>query len=151
MQVSGRAGRAEKPGEVLIQTAFPSHHLFNALRTQDYPAYAQTLLQEREMAQFPPYCYLALIKAESMQYREVEQFLNFAFELARQLSDQVLTYDPMRAQMEKLKGMERGHILMQATQRSALQKLLAALTPQLRASKLAAKVRWNIDVDPMEF
>jgi primosomal protein N' (replication factor Y) len=151
MQVSGRAGRAEKPGEVLIQTAFPSHHLFNALRTQDYPAYAQTLLQEREMAQFPPYCYLALIKAESMQYREVEQFLNFAFELARQLSDQVLTYDPMRAQMEKLKGMERGHILMQATQRGALQKLLAELTPQLRASKLAAKVRWNIDVDPMEF
>jgi primosomal protein N' (replication factor Y) len=151
MQVSGRAGRAEKPGEVLIQTAFPSHHLFNALRTQDYPAYAQTLLQEREMAQFPPYCYLALIKAESTQYREVEQFLNFAFELARQLSDQVLTYDPMRAQMEKLKGMERGHILMQATQRGALQKLLAALTPQLRASKLAAKVRWNIDVDPMEF
>lgn len=151
MQVSGRAGRAEKPGEVLIQTAFPSHHLFNALRTQDYHAYAQTLLQEREMAQFPPYCYLALIKAESTQYREVEQFLNFAFELARQLSDQVLTYDPMRAQMEKLKGMERGHILMQATQRGALQKLLAALTPQLRASKLAAKVRWNIDVDPMEF
>ena len=151
MQVSGRAGRAEKPGEVLIQTAFPSHQLFNALRTQDYPAYAQTLLQEREMAQFPPYCYLALIKAESTQYREVEQFLNFAFELARQLSDQVLTYDPMRAQMEKLKGMERGHILMQATQRGALQKLLAALTPQLRASKLAAKVRWNIDVDPMEF
>ena len=151
MQVSGRAGRAEKPGEVLIQTAFPSHHLFNALRTQDYPAYAQTLLQEREMAQFPPYCYLALIKGESTQYREVEQFLNFAFELARQLSDQVLTYDPMRAQMEKLKGMERGHILMQATQRGALQKLLAALTPQLRASKLAAKVRWNIDVDPMEF
>ncbi len=151
MQVSGRAGRAEKPGEVLIQTAFPSHHLFNALRTQDYPAYAETLLQEREMAQFPPYCYLALIKAESTQYREVEQFLNFAFELSRQLSDQVLTYDPMRAQMEKLKGMERGHILMQATQRGALQKLLAALTPQLRASKLAAKVRWNIDVDPMEF
>ena len=151
MQVSGRAGRAEKPGEVLIQTAFPSHHLFNALRTQDYPAYAQTLLQEREMAQFPPYCYLALIKAESTQYREVEQFLNFAFELARQLSDRVFTDDPMRAQMEKLKGMERGHILMQATQRGALQKLLAALTPQLRASKLAAKVRWNIDVDPMEF
>jgi primosomal protein N' (replication factor Y) len=151
MQVSGRAGRAEKPGEVLMQTAFPSHHLFNALRTQDYPAYAETLLQEREMAQFPPYCYLALIKAESTQYREVEQFLNFAFELSRQLSDQVLTYDPMRAQMEKLKGMERGHILMQATQRGALQKLLAALTPQLRASKLAAKVRWNIDVDPMEF
>ncbi len=151
MQVSGRAGRAEKAGEVLIQTAFPSHHLFNALRSQDYPAYAQTLLQEREMAQFPPFCYLALLRAESSNYRDVEAFLNSAFELARSLSGQVLTYDPMRAQMEKLKGMERGQILMQATQRGALQKLLAALTPQLRASKLAAKVRWSVDVDPMEF
>ena len=151
MQVSGRAGRAEKAGEVLIQTAFPSHHLFNALRSQDYPAYAQTLLQEREMAQFPPFCFLALLRAEASNYRDVEAFLNFAFELARSLSQQVLTYDPMRAQMEKLKGMERGQILMQATKRGALQKLLAALTPQLRASKLAAKVRWSVDVDPMEF
>ena len=151
MQVSGRAGRAEKAGEVLIQTAFPSHHLFNALRSQDYPAYAQTLLQEREMAQFPPFCFLALLRAEASNYRDVEAFLNFAFELARSLSQQVLTYDPMRAQMEKLKGMERGQILMQATKRGALQKLLATLTPQLRASKLAAKVRWSVDVDPIEF
>ena len=151
MQVSGRAGRAEKAGEVLIQTAFPSHHLFNALRSQDYSVYAKTLLQEREMAQFPPFCFLALLRAEASNYRDVEAFLNFAFELARSLSQQVLTYDPMRAQMEKLKGMERGQILMQATKRGALQKLLAALTPQLRASKLAAKVRWSVDVDPMEF
>ena len=151
MQVSGRAGRAEKAGEVLIQTAFPSHHLFNSLRSQDYSVYAKPLLQEREMAQFPPFCFLALLRAEASNYRDVEAFLNFAFELARSLSQQVLTYDPMRAQMEKLKGMERGQILMQATKRGALQKLLAALTPQLRASKLAAKVRWSVDVDPMEF
>lgn len=151
MQVSGRAGRAEKPGEVLIQTTFPAHPLFNALRSQDYPAYAQTLLQEREMAQFPPFCYLALLRAEASNYRDVEAFLNMAFETARQLGQQVLTYDPMRSQMEKLKGMERGQILMQANQRGALQKLLAALTPQLRDSKLGAKVRWNVDVDPMEF
>jgi primosomal protein N' (replication factor Y) len=151
MQVSGRAGRAEKPGEVLIQTTFPVHPLFNALRSQDYSAYAQTLLAEREMAQFPPYCYLALLRAEASNYRDVEAFLNMAFEAARKLSGQVLSYDPMRAQMEKLKGMERGQILMQANQRGALQKLLAALTPQLRESKLGAKVRWSVDVDPMEF
>jgi primosomal protein N' (replication factor Y) len=53
--------------------------------------------------------------------------------------------------MERLKGMDRGQVLMQASQRGALQKLLAAITPQLRASKLAAKVRWSVDVDPMEF
>jgi primosomal protein N' (replication factor Y) len=103
------------------------------------------------MAQFPPFCYLALLRAEASNYRDVAAFLTFAFELARSLSQQVLTYDPMRAQMEKLKGMERGQILMQATKRGALQKLLATLTPQLRASKLATKVRWSVDVDPMEF
>lgn len=155
MQVSGRAGRAEKPGEVLIQTTFPAHPLFNALRSQDYPAYAQTLLQEREMAQFPPFCYLALLRAEASNYRDVEAFLNMAFEAARKLTAdlnaKVLIYDPMRSQMEKLKGMERGQILMQASQRGALQKLLASLTPQLRESKLGAKVRWSVDVDPMEF
>ena len=63
----------------------------------------------------------------------------------------MLTYDPMPAKMERLKGMDRGQVLMQASQRGALQKLLATITPQLRASKLAAKVRWSVDVDPMEF
>ncbi len=151
MQVAGRAGRAEKAGEVFIQTAFPEHHLFNALGTQNYPAYANNMLQEREMTQFPPYCFLAILRAEASNYTHVQAFLNFAFELARSMSEQVLTYDPMRANMEKLKGMERGQVLMQANQRGALQQLLAALVPQLRESKLGAKIRWSVDVDPLEF
>lgn len=151
MQVSGRAGRADKPGQVLIQTAFPDHPLFNALRIQDYESYANTLLQEREQVQFPPFVFTALLRAEANEYALVQQFLQFAFAHARHLSDAVMTYDPVRPQMERLKGMERGYILMHAQQRPALQKLLAELVVTLRADKLANKVRWAIDVNPLEF
>jgi primosomal protein N' (replication factor Y) len=151
MQVAGRAGRADKAGEVLIQTAFPDHALFNALRRQDYASYAQSLLQERELTQFPPYSYLALIKAEANDFALVSRFLGFASDTAHGLADQVLVYDPVRPQMERLKGMERGQLLMQSDNRAALLRLLRALVPQLRAHALSPKVRWAVDVDPLEF
>ncbi len=151
MQVAGRAGRADKAGQVIIQTQFPEHALFNALRTQDYESYANVLLQEREQMQFPPYVYTALIRAEANDYSLVQQFLQLAFAQARSLSDQVLVYDPVRPQMERLKGMERGYLLMQAKQRPALHQLLKQLVIQMRAHKLAAKVRWAVDVNPLEF
>ncbi|MGX8881668.1 primosomal protein N' [Methylovorus sp. SPW-M1] len=151
MQVSGRAGRADKPGEVLIQTTFPEHNLFNALRKHDYVAYADSQLQERQLAQFPPYAFLALLRAEANQYSLVQDFLNDALVLARQLSEHVLTYDPVRPQMEKLKGMERAYLLMQGESRLQIQQLLRHLVPQLRAHPLASKLRWTVDVDPLEF
>jgi len=151
MQVAGRAGRADKAGEVLIQTAFPDHALFNALRTQDYTAYARTLLQERQMTQFPPYIFMALLRAEATDFRQVQQFLQLAADNARGISEEVMVYDPVRPTMERLKGMERGQLLLQADSRLQLQMLLRNWVPQLRTSKLAAKVRWAVDVDPLEF
>jgi primosomal protein N' (replication factor Y) len=151
MQVAGRAGRADKAGQVIIQTQFPDHVLFNALRSQDYVSYANAMLQEREQMLFPPYVYMALLRAEANDYRLVQQFLNYAFEFARGLSKEVVTYDPIRPQMERLKGMERGHVLMQASNRNGLQKLLKKLVSQLRGKTIATKVRWSIDVDPLEF
>ncbi|HZV99484.1 MAG TPA: primosomal protein N' [Methylophilaceae bacterium] len=153
MQVAGRAGRAGKAGEVLIQTTFPDHALFNALRQQDYAAYAQTLLSEREIIQFPPYSYMALLKAEANDYGLVQRFLNQAADSARALnsSDQVMVYDPVRPQMERLKGMERGQLLLQADSRQPLQVLLRQWVAQLRENGLGAKVRWAVDVDPLEF
>ncbi|HWT29148.1 MAG TPA: primosomal protein N', partial [Methylophilaceae bacterium] len=146
MQVAGRAGRADKAGEVLIQTAFPDHALFNALRTQDYSAYAATLLHERELTLFPPYQHLALIKAEANDFGQVSRFLGDAADCARALAnDDVLVYDAVRPQMERLKGMERGQLLMQADNRPALQRLLRTLVPQLRAHVLSPKVRWAVD------
>jgi primosomal protein N' (replication factor Y) len=151
MQVAGRAGRADKAGEVLIQTAFPDHALFNALREQDYSVYAQSLLHERELTQFPPYSFLALIKAEANDFALVSRFLKFAADTARQLDEEVLTYDPVRPQMERLKGMERGQLLIQATSRAPLQRLLRNLVLNLREHPLSPKIRWAVDVDPLEF
>lgn len=151
MQVAGRAGRADKAGQVMIQTQFPEHVLFNALRTQDYVSYANALLQEREQVQFPPYVFTALLRAEANEYALVQEFLQHAFALARSLGSEVLVYDPVRPQMERLKGMERGHVLLQASRRPALQQLLKYLVAELRGKAIAAKVRWTVDVNPLEF
>ncbi len=151
MQVSGRAGRADKAGQVIIQTQFPEHALFNALRSQDYVSYADALLLEREQVQFPPYVFTALLRAEANDFELVQKFLRYAFEQARSFSNDVLVYDPVRPQMERLKGMERGHVLMQASSRIALQRSLKNLVGLLRAHAIAAKVRWAVDVNPLEF
>jgi primosomal protein N' (replication factor Y) len=151
MQVAGRAGRADKAGQVIIQTEFPEHVLFNALRRQDYVSYANALLQEREQVQFPPCVFTALLRAEANDYALVQHFLQHVFTLARNFNHEVMVYDPVRPQMERLKGMERGHVLMQASHRPSLQQLLRTLASQLRGQPISAKVRWAIDVDPLEF
>lgn len=151
MQVAGRAGRADKAGQVIIQTQFPEHSLFNALRSQDYVSYANAMLQEREQVQFPPHVFMALLRAEANEYQLVQQFLNYAFTLVRELTNDVTVYDPIRPLMERLKGMERGHVLLQSTSRKALQNVLKHLVGQLRGQPSASKVRWAVDVDPLEF
>ena len=151
MQVSGRAGRAEIAGEVLIQTAFPHHALFDALKAQDYATYANDLLNERATMQFPPTSYFALLKAEASDYALVSQFLTFAANAARHLTQEVTIYDAVRPQMERLKNMERAHLMLQAPTRQALQRLLKIWMPQIRAEKLSNKVRWALDIDPLEF
>lgn len=151
MQVAGRAGRADKAGQVIIQTQFPDHALFNALRSQDYEAYANAMLEERQTVQFPPYVFTALLRAEAHDYALVAAFLKSAFNHARALQSQVSVYDPVRPQMERLKGMERGQLLMHANKRGALQQMLKTLVTHLRSLPLAAKVRWAVDVDPLEF
>jgi primosomal protein N' (replication factor Y) (superfamily II helicase) len=151
MQVSGRAGRAEKAGEVLIQTSFPQHALFEALRSQDYVSFANELLHERSAMQFPPTSYFALLRAESSKFTEVEKFLHLARNAARNLNTEVMVYDIIRPQIERLKGMERGQLLLQANSRAALQRLLKSWLPEIKGFLLANKVRWSVDIDPLEF
>ncbi len=151
MQVAGRAGRAEKAGEVLIQTAFPQHALFDALRSQDYVSFANELLQERQAMQFPPASFFALLRAESGNFAEVEKFLHLARNAARNQSEDVMVYDIIRPQMERLKSMERGQLLLQANSRAALQRLLKPWLAEIKGFLLANKVRWSIDIDPLEF
>ena len=155
MQVAGRAGRADKAGEVLIQTTFPQHALFDALRSQDYARFADDLLIERQTMQFPPASFFALLRAESNNFTEVEKFLHLARNAARNLTqnlnNDVMIYDPIRPQMERLKSMERGQLLLQAVSRAALQRLLKGWLPEIKGFLLANKVRWSIDIDPLEF
>lgn len=151
MQVAGRAGRSEKSGEVLIQTAFPQHALFDALRTQDYVRFADALLVERQTMQFPPASFFALLRAESNNFTEVEKFLHLARNAARNANTKVMVYDVVRPQIERLKGMERGQVLLQADTRVALQRLLKMWIPQIKGFLLANKVRWYLDIDPLDF
>lgn len=151
MQVAGRAGRADKKGEVLIQTEFPFHPLFNALRKQDYVDFANAELEGRQLVNFPPHIHTALLRAESNRFTMVMQFLEAAFAHAYMQHQQVTVYEPVRPQMERMKGMERAHMLLQSSSRGALQHVLKNTVSHLRAHPLASKVRWAMDVDPLEF
>lgn len=150
MQVAGRAGRADKAGEVIIQTAHTNHPLFAALAQQDFAHFAQTLLQERELSLFPPYAFIAILRAEANDYRQVDIFLSACAQYARDLKLEVMVYDVVRPQMERLKGLERGQVLLQANQRVHLQQLLRVWVDWIRQHPMAKKVRWSLDVDPLE-
>ncbi|KON32312.1 hypothetical protein AC478_00590 [miscellaneous Crenarchaeota group-1 archaeon SG8-32-3] len=150
-QVAGRAGRAEKPGEVLIQTHHPQHPLLQTLINQGYSAFAKQALAERQAAQLPPFSYLALLRAEAVDMQKPYEFLNEAKGLALQLSvPQVLISGPVAAPMEKRAGRFRAQLLLQANKRSELHRLLKPWVVQLEQSKSGRKVRWSLDVDPIE-
>jgi len=149
MQVAGRAGRGDIPGEVLIQTEFPGHPLYHALCRHDYDSLAQTALAERKLARFPPFIYQALLWAEAPKIDLALAFLADAAALAA-MPKHVEVFDPVPAQMARLKGMERAYLLIQSGSRNKLQKFLGDWRGQLDALP-ARKVRWALDVDPLEF
>jgi primosomal protein N' (replication factor Y) len=149
MQVAGRAGRADRPGEVLIQTSFPDHSLYRAVKHQDYEDFAQRALAERQEAQFPPYAYQTLLRAEAVQRAAVDRFLGSAAQSARRVAHAVTVYDPVPAPVPKVAGRERGHLLVQAQAREDLQRFLDMWEPMLNAEP-ARQVRWVLDVDPLD-
>ncbi|MFZ5588112.1 MAG: primosomal protein N' [Pseudomonadota bacterium] len=149
VQVAGRAGRAGKPGEVLIQTHHPDHPLLRTLITQGYGAFAATALEERALSELPPYSYLALLRAEAVKAEAPLDFLRAAHAQAP-AAHAVQLFGPVAAPMERRAGRYRAQLLVQAPQRAALHRFLTAWLPELEALKLARKVRWSLDVDPME-
>ena len=153
MQVSGRAGRAEIAGRVLIQTAYPDHLIYQAIRQHDYDVLAQHILSERKIAGFPPYVYQVLLRAEAHSLKSVIDFLSAAYKQAQSIvaSDKSIEiFDPVPAAMTRLKGMERAHLLVQSGARKSLQLFLMHWRKQLNALS-SHKVRWVLDVDPIEF
>jgi primosomal protein N' (replication factor Y) len=155
VQVAGRAGRAEKPGQVLIQTHHPDHPLLQTLLHDGYGAFARAALEERRQAQLAPHCHMALLRAEAVDSQLPLQFLEHARQLAEYFCLQhgvqgVSLLGPIPAPMERRAGRVRAQLLLQASERANLHHLLEPWLQQLEGDKLGRKVRWSIDVDPQE-
>jgi primosomal protein N' (replication factor Y) len=151
VQVAGRAGRAERSGEVLIQSEYPEHPLLASLLGGGYSAFAERALVEREHAHWPPFARLAMLRAEGASMGNVMNFLNAANESAKHLcTAKVRILGPVAAPMPKRAGRYRAQLLLHAPTHTPLQALLSRWLPDLEASPQAKKVRWSIDVDPAE-
>jgi primosomal protein N' (replication factor Y) len=150
VQVSGRAGRAERPGEVLIQTEYPEHPLLQQLVSGGYDAFAAAALVEREQACWPPFARVAVLRAEAPGREAPVAFLDYAKTLAESCGvTGVEILGPAAAPMERRAGHYRAQLMLHAASHSPLQRLLARWVPLLEDAPGARKVRWALDVDPL--
>jgi len=148
-QVSGRAGRREQPGEVIVQTRYPAHPLFAALARNDFAGFAEGQLADRRSAGFPPFVFEAALRAEARKLEDALRFLRAAAGAVAR-PDEVSVFDPVAHVVTRRADFERAQLLMQSPSRTALQQFLAALSDQLFASA-PRQIRWHLDVDPIEF
>ena len=151
-QVAGRAGRAQLPGEVIVQTDFPGHPLYQALAANTYGEFAADLLAERRVAGLPPFAHLALVTAEAAGREAVDTFLDAVCSAGRALaqSGAVAVFPPVPATLARRAGMERGQVLAQSEDRGALQRFLPPWRRAIEALP-GRRVRWAFDVDPAGF
>jgi primosomal protein N' (replication factor Y) len=151
MQVAGRAGRsAQKEGgsrsEVLIQTGYPQHPLYDALRKHDYDAFAAGLLEERQQAGFPPFMYQALLRAEAKELQIALDFLRQAIACIEHPG--ITMNDPIPMTMTRVANVDRAQLLVECASRPALQAFLKIWMATLR--ELKTRVRWSLEVDPVD-
>ena len=150
-QVAGRAGRGALPGQVWVQTQFPDHPLYLALREHDVAGFAQRLLEERASAGYPPAVFQALLRADAPELDTAMAFLREVRQYAACHGD-VLSLGPAPASMARLAGRERAQLLLQAERRAPLHAALSALRAGLDdwARPFGSALRWSLDVDPQE-
>jgi primosomal protein N' (replication factor Y) (superfamily II helicase) len=154
LQVAGRAGRADRPGEVLIQTHYPEHPLLRGLLTQGYAAFADLALAERDEARWPPYTHLAAWHAEAARREPAFAFLDrvrsAASRIAKPRRDDVVILGPAPLAMERKDGRYRARLIMQSASRAPLHEVVSGVLLEVREMAEARKVRWSIDIDPLE-
>jgi primosomal protein N' (replication factor Y) (superfamily II helicase) len=150
VQVAGRAGRAHKPGEVLIQTEFPDHPLLRSLLAEGYDGFARTALAERAQAAWPPYSRLAALRDSAPTAEAALAFLAAARALARRPPAGVRLLGPVPAAMAKRSGRYHAQLLIESRERSQLHAFLDAWLPQVEQLRSARALRWSLDVDPLE-
>ena len=149
VQVAGRAGRARKPGRVLLQTHQPEHPLLRSLLARGYAAAARDLLAERQLIQLPPYSHQVLLRAEAVQRELVDTFLAAA-RAALPDDDTLQIAGPMPAPMPLRAGRHRAQLLLEADNRRVLHGMLRSWQRALTALPAGRKVRWSLDVDPID-
>lgn len=150
VQVSGRAGRGERAGLMMLQTHQPEHPLLEVLLTQGYSACARELLGERRLLGLPPSGYLALLRAEATRPELPVLLLQQVAVAVAASGFAVQAWGPVPAPLERKAGKTRAHLLLKADERKDLQQLLTGLIPWLDAQPEARQVRWSVDVDPQE-
>lgn len=152
VQVSGRAGRASKPGRVLVQTYHPDHPVFSALRRLNYDQFADYALTERRETGYPPFGHLALLRAESPKSDAAMRFLRTAHELVRHCNPDpsVEIMEPVPSPMERRAGRYRAQLLVRSSARPVLHSLLDRWLERLANLKEGRWVRWSLDVDPLD-
>ncbi len=149
VQVAGRAGRGTRPGEVLIQTEFPDHPLLTGLLSEGYEGFARTALEERRQAAWPPFTRLAAVRDSAPSAEAALQFLTEARALAEGAHG-VRLLGPVPAAMARRAGRHHAQLLIESRERASLHRFLAAWLPRLESLPSARRVRWALDVDPME-
>jgi primosomal protein N' (replication factor Y) len=150
-QVAGRAGRAARAGEVLIQTEFPEHPLLTRLIAEGYAGFAASALEERRQAEWPPFSRLAMLRAEAKDTAGLDGFLQAAAHGGRAWSDSaVKILGPAPALIARRADHFRAHLLIESAARGALQRFLARWLPQVETLPGPSGLRWSIDVDPLE-
>ena len=153
IQVAGRAGRASKQGEVVLQTHHPEHTLLQALLNHSYHHFAQTALQERKMAMLPPFTYLTLFRAEANSSDLVEDFLRqvrYTLEAHPLFDEYCQVLGPTPAPLAKKAGKYRWHLLLQTQTRPLMQRLLMSAKPAIDLLPISKKVRWSLDIEPQD-
>lgn len=148
-QLSGRAGRADKPGEMWLQTHQPGHPLLQDLIHNGYGHFARFALLERKQAGLPPFSFQVLIRCEALQAQLAFDFLAEAANILSVTGVNVI--GPIPALMEKRQGRYRMQLLLQSPSRMLLNQGVGANIHKLEALLLSRKVRWSIDVDPQDF
>jgi len=150
MQVAGRAGRAELPGEVIIQTEFVDHPLFQNIAAHDFAAFVRMQLDERRGAGFPPFSFHAVLRAEAPDLAQAMSFLKDAREMLPASDSGVHVFDPVPMRLVRRARLERAQLVVECESRARLQACLNDWVTRLHATRTPRDLRWHLDVDPVE-
>ena len=150
IQVAGRAGREKKKGQVIIQTEYPDHPFWPLLFQGGYKEIVEMTLMDRKNANWPPYSFIVLIRAQSHKKKYTWSFLEEAKKILISQKPDFSILGPVSAPMEKKASHYRGQLLLQSEGRKSLNQSLKVFIDEIERKKFVRRVKWSIDVDPIE-